>query len=323
MLALAVTSQQPWVVYEGENGPGRGKHIVFLAGDEEYRSEEGLPQLAKILATRHGFKCTVLFSINDKGEIDPTITTNQPGLENLAKADLCVMLLRFRCWPDSQMKHFVDYYLSGKPIIGLRTSTHAFNYPGDSVSLYRKFHWQSKEWPGGFGKQVLGETWISHWGYHGKQATRTQRRGTLHPVLQSVEEVFCTSDVYEAAPPPDARVLARGNVVEGMEKGDPLATGKKKTVGGTEQSLNEPAMPVLWERIHLNEAGTRNQIVTTTMGAATDLLDENLRRLLVNAAFWTLKLPVPGRADVGLVGEYKPTAFGFGGYKKGVKPSDL
>ena len=102
MLALAVT-QQPWVVYAG-----RGKHIVFLAGDEEYRSEEGLPQLAKILSTRHGFKCTVLFSINPSGEIDPTIQNNQPGLENLKTADLCVMLLRFRNWPDEQMRHFAD-----------------------------------------------------------------------------------------------------------------------------------------------------------------------------------------------------------------------
>ena len=60
------------ITYEGKEGPGKGKHIVLLSGDEEYRSEEGLPMLAKILGQRHGFKCTVLFSLNDKGEIDPT-----------------------------------------------------------------------------------------------------------------------------------------------------------------------------------------------------------------------------------------------------------
>src|SRR6266705_514882 len=137
-----------WVVYDGKDGPGQGKHIVFLTGDEEYRSEEGLPQLAKILAVRHGFKCTVLFSVNPKtGEIDPNTKNNEPGIAALDSADLCVMLLRFREWPDAQMKHFVDYYLAGKPFIALRTSTHAFSYGGKSESAYKKFHWQSQEWP--------------------------------------------------------------------------------------------------------------------------------------------------------------------------------
>src|SRR4026209_2466548 len=140
-----------WVVYEGKQGHGHGKHIVFLSGDEEYRSEEGLPQLAKILAVRHGFKCTVLFSINPQtSEIDPNTGNNIPGIEALDSADLCVMLLRFREWPDEQMKHFVDYYLAGKPIIALRTSTHAFDYGRNSSSAYKKFHWTSGEWKQGF-----------------------------------------------------------------------------------------------------------------------------------------------------------------------------
>ena len=41
----------PWLVFEGADGPGKGKHVVLVSGDEEYRSEEALPQLAKILAT--------------------------------------------------------------------------------------------------------------------------------------------------------------------------------------------------------------------------------------------------------------------------------
>src|SRR5512136_1838308 len=117
------------VVYQGKAGPGQGKHIVFLAGDEEYRSEEGLPMLAKILAARHGFKCTVAFSLNPAdGTIDPLTLTNMPGMSALDSADLCVMGLRFRELPDPQMKHFADYLSAGKPIIALRTSTHAFKY---------------------------------------------------------------------------------------------------------------------------------------------------------------------------------------------------
>src|SRR5882672_1968230 len=91
LIAVSAAVAGDWVVYKGKSGPGRGKHIVFLTGDEEYRSEEGLPQLAKILAVRHGFKCTVLFSINQNGEIDPTIKNNEPGIEALDSADLCVM----------------------------------------------------------------------------------------------------------------------------------------------------------------------------------------------------------------------------------------
>ncbi|MCX6912071.1 MAG: hypothetical protein NT167_03270, partial [Verrucomicrobia bacterium] len=106
------------VVYQGKQGAGQGKHIVFLAGDEEYRSEEGLPMLAKILAVRHGFKCTVVFPVNPaNGTIDPLILTNMPGVTALDSADVCVMGLRFRELPDPQMKHFADYLNAGKPII--------------------------------------------------------------------------------------------------------------------------------------------------------------------------------------------------------------
>ena len=58
--------QEQWISYKGSGGPGSGKSIVFLSGDEEYRSEEGLPMLAKLLSQTHGFNCTVLFSINKK-----------------------------------------------------------------------------------------------------------------------------------------------------------------------------------------------------------------------------------------------------------------
>ncbi|MBC8065466.1 MAG: ThuA domain-containing protein [Chlorobia bacterium] len=330
LVAFSALTAQDWAVFSGGSGPGKGKHIVLLAGDEEYRSEEGLPQLAKILSTRHGFKCTVLFSINEKGEIDPNVTSNQPGLEALAKADLCIMLLRFRCWPDSQMKHFADYLDSGKPIIALRTSTHAFNYPADSTSPYRRFGWQSKDWPGGFGKQVLGENWVSHWGNHGSQATKGIVSHRAHPILNGVKELFGNSDVYEAAPPPDAQILVWGQVLLGMSRGDAPARGKKKTAQGIEQDINAPKMPIVWVRgvgsvgpRVPSRASPKTRIVTTTMGAATDLQDEGLRRLLINASYWTLTLPVPAHANVAPIGDYKPTMFGFNGFKKGVKPSEL
>src|ERR1044071_5347927 len=160
LLPAAKSHASDWVVYQGGEGPGKGKHIVLISGDEEYRSEEGLPMLAKILAVRHGFKCTVLFPIKPAdGTIDPNDHGNIPGMEALDSADLCIMLWRFRELPDDKMKHFVDYFLAGKPFIALRTSTHAFAYTQNKQSPYAKFDWQSKEWPSGFGRQVLGETW--------------------------------------------------------------------------------------------------------------------------------------------------------------------
>ena len=96
------------LVYAGGEGPGKGKHIVLVAGDEEYRSEEAMPQLGRILSKHHGFECTVLVSLNTKGAIDPN-ASNIPGLEALGSADLMILFLRFRNLPDSQMKHIADF----------------------------------------------------------------------------------------------------------------------------------------------------------------------------------------------------------------------
>src|SRR5246127_1105708 len=92
----AALADGPGVVYQGNEGPGKGKHIVLVSGDEEYRSEEALPQLAKILASRHGFKCTVVFAIDPKdGTINPNVPNNIPGLEALDTADLMIIFTRF------------------------------------------------------------------------------------------------------------------------------------------------------------------------------------------------------------------------------------
>lgn len=312
-LPLLMT-QTDRLVFEGKGH--KPPSVVFLTGDEEYRSEEGLPQLAKILSTRLGFKCTVLFSLNKAGEIDPNTKGNEPGLEALDTADLCVMLLRFRQWPDDQMRHFVNYYQSGRPIIALRTSTHAFAYDPNSTSRFKKFSWDSRDWPGGFGKQVLGETWISHWGSHKKEATKGIVVGK-DPILTGIDHLFGTTDVYEASPPVDAHILVRGEVLSGMFPESAPATYSKKTAAGLEQSVNNPMMPIAWTRQN------PGKVFTCTMGAATDLLDPGLRRLLVNACYWCLGKSIPKRCNVDLVGDYRPSMFGFDGFRKGVKPADL
>jgi hypothetical protein len=220
------------VVFEPKEGPGKGRQIVFVVGDDEYFSEEGGPLLARILAERHGFRTTVCFSTNpETGLIAHSEKTNIPGLESLRTADLMVVFTRFRALQDSQMKEIADYLDSGRPVMGLRTATHAFAYPTGSASLYSKYSWNNKDasYEGGFGRQILGETWISHWGGHGKQATRgvVAPSAAQHPVVRGIKEgdIFGPTDVYEVRlPQPEGCVpLVMGQVLKSMDfKDEPV-----------------------------------------------------------------------------------------------------
>jgi hypothetical protein len=317
LLAASTTlSADPWLVLEGGDGAGKGKHIVLVSGDEEYRSEEAMPMLAKILAKHHGFKCTVLFPIDPAdGTINPNVS-NIPGLEALEKADLLILFTRFRKLPDHQMKHIVDYVESGRPIIGIRTSTHAFAGGG----AFAHYHWQSKEWPGGFGKQVLGETWVNHHGGHGSQSTRgiLAKDQANHPILRGIKDgdVWGPSDVYgvKLPLPGDSKPLVLGQVLVGMKFDDKPLEGAK----------NDPMMPIAWTKTFTGKAGKPARIFTSTLGAATDLVAEGSRRLFVNAAYWCsgLEEKIPDKSNVEIVGNYEPLPFKSNGFKKGVKPED-
>ena len=94
------------------------------------------------------------------------------------------------------------------------------------------------------------------------------------PVLRGVGEVFGDSDVYEAAPPADATILLRGQVLTGMRPEDPPADYVKKRADGGSQGVNDPMMPVVWTREIKTAEGKSQRIVCSTMGAATDLAAE-------------------------------------------------
>jgi hypothetical protein len=315
-LAGQLRAEDPWIVFEGKDGPGKGKHIVFVTGDDEYRSEEVMPPLAKILATHHGFKCTVLFPINrETGEIDPGTLDNIPGLEALQTADLMVIFCRFRELPDEQMKYIVDYMNSGKPMMGLRTATHSFNYGKRKDSPYAKYSFQSKDPAGGFGRLVLGETWINHYGAHGRESTRGVVAPGMEnsPIVKGCEDIWGPSDVYSITTlPGDSKPVILGQVLTGMNPKDDVNTQKKP-------------VPVAWIKTFTGAAGKAARVFTTTMGHNGDLVSEGFRRLLANAAYWCVGMEdkIPDRAKVDFVGEYKPTPIGFGKHKKGVKPADL
>jgi len=314
LLVTVTNADERWLEFPGGDGPGAGKHIVLVSGDHEYRSEEAFPQLGKILSKHHGFKCTVLFAIDPKtGEINPESVTNIPGLEALETADLVVFGLRFRNLEDDQMKRIVDYAEAGRPMMALRTSTHPFNIPADRK--YAKYSWNhgGQDFQGGFGKQILGETWVSHHGHHGRESTRGIVADASHPIATGIKDgdIWGPTDVYGIRLPisGDAHTVIKGQVLVGMSADDKPVEGKK----------NDPMMPIGWTRTYKD-----GRTFTTTMGSADDLPSEGVRRMLVNAAYWCVGLEdsIKPDSNVDLVGEYVPTKFGFGKYVKGKRPSD-
>jgi type 1 glutamine amidotransferase len=316
-IALQAQQSKKWVTYNGFEGPGQGKNIVFVSGDEEYRSEEALPMLAQIMAKRYGFTCTVLFATDPKTEeIDPNYLNNINGLANLEKADLMVIFTRFRELPDSQMKYIDEYIKSGKPVVGLRTATHAFNYKKNKNSPYAKYDFRStlKGWEDGFGRQILGETWVSHHGDHMHEGTRGLVNGIeqnkKNPILNGVMDIWTPSDVYTVRDLGNADVLIYGQCTSGMTPESPL-------------NLSKSIMPVAWTKIYTGANGETGRVFTTTMGASIDFLNEDLRRLIINGCFWSLGMEkqIPEKADVNFISEYKPAMFGLDMFKKGLFPS--
>ncbi len=307
------SAQDPWVVYPGGDGPGAGKRIVLVSGDDEYRSEESLPQLGKILSTHHGFHCTVLFAINpETGEIQPDHQTNIPGLEKLEDADLMILFIRFRNLPDEQTAHIFNFIDAGKPVIALRTSTHPFQYPESSTSKYKQWTWNSKDPEGGYGRVVFGETWVNHHGKHQEESTRGVIADGMdeHPLVRGVSDVWGPSDVYGIRSlTGDSVPVLMGQVLRGMTPED-------------EPNPNKEMMPVIWHKTYTGDAGNTSRIVTSTMGHSGDFENEGFRRIMVNSVFWLLDMEVPGAANVDIVGEYAPTEIGFGKYKEGVTPSE-
>ncbi|WP_026954964.1 ThuA domain-containing protein [Algoriphagus vanfongensis] len=306
--------------FEGGEGPGNGKHIVLVAGDDEYRSEESMPMLAKMLAEHHGFKTTVLFPIEPtSGDVVPNFQNNIPGLEHLASADLMIMLIRFRELPDEQSRYIEDFLKAGKPIIGLRTSTHAFAYQKDKDSPYAKWTWNGTEegWEKGFGKRIFGETWINHHGIHGKEGTRAMVNGVLqmndHPLLRGVDNIWVPEDVYGIKGlPEDAEVLLYGQSTAGMDDQAPLIW---------EKSL----MPIAWTKPYQIEGGKQGTAFASTMGSSLGFQSEDLRRMVLNASFWLLGMEgeINPELNVSIVGKYEPTMFGFDTFRKGMKVGDF
>lgn len=216
------------------------------------------------------------------------------------------------------MQHFVEYVESGKPIIGLRTSTHAFQIPVDRKYARYRWNFVGDEWTGGFGQRVLGDTWISHHGKHGVQSTRgvVNAEQSNHPILSGVKDVWGPTDVYTIRNlPAAAKILLHGQVLAGMDPNSEPVEG----------NVNKPMMPLAWVKNYKSESGKNARIFCTTMGAATDFESSGLRRLIVNATLWCSGREKLIRPDLNVefVDAYRPSPFGFGGYRKNLRVTDF
>ena len=212
------------------------------------------------------------------------------------------------------MQHIADYLDRGGPVVGFRTATHAFQIKRPDAKFVR-FDWQNKgDFTGGFGRQILGETWVSHYGTNHKMSSRLilEPSQAGHPVLRGVKDVWVQSGGYTADPLPPSTILARGQILNGMTPDSPPAPDKQQ-------------VPVAWVRNYTGASGKSGRVFTTTHGASEDLLNEGFRRMAVNAVLWAVGLEssITADVDVSLVGPYQPTTFNFNGYVKGVKPADM
>jgi len=238
--------------------------VVFVTGDHEYSSEATMPLIAAELEKNYGMRTIVL-----KSSPDHNSEENIPGLEALKDADLAVFFLRWRRLPEDQLKYIDDYLKSGKPVMGFRTTTHAFNFPaGHPSEKWNAFGEFALGAPPGWGKS--GHT---HYGHNSTTDVSVIAAEAKHPILTGVPQQFhAVSWLYHVIP-------------------DYPSKGSTWLLMGKSVNPDKPAKdnPVAWT--WKTAAGGRTFM--TTLGHPQDFKEEGLQRLVINAVHWTLSLPVP------------------------------
>ena len=310
--SLALTSCRQTAGPTGpETATEKKPHVVFVIGDEEYRSEESMPMLAGILKRELGAEVTLCFSVDSAGVIDPNRLDHIQGLEALDSADLMVLFTRFRALPDDELAHITRFAESGKPMVGFRTATHAFLYP-DSTANAR----MNNDWPA----RVFGQQWITHHGHfedgNDPLTSVTLAEGSEHPVLTGVEAFQAYSWLYHVD----------GGDWELQGDAEPLLIGRSlRSRHEMEGRLDEFPLvnPVAWTKTYTGESQKTARVFFTTLGHPYDFRNPNMRRLALNGIYWALGLPVPEDLDVSYAQSYQPNNSGFGEvYKKGLLPAE-
>ena len=253
-------------------------HAVFVVGTPHYSPARSMPLLASHLE-RIGFRTTVVKS-KANPENDPS---GIPGLEVLETADVAIFFVRFLTLPDDQLKLIERYLESGKPLVGFRTSSHAFAYPKD----HEHFGWND-----GFGLNGLGVKYETH--LTGKTTVSLNDAGKMHPVLTGInfnKPRMASGTLYLASPPPSVTVLLDGT-------GNSKKTGIVRNAFGVHQLTETMKEPVAW--VFENKWG--GKVFGTTLGHWETFNDVSFVRLFVNGICWSAGRELPTRDEFKIVG---------------------
>jgi len=242
--------------------------IVFVTGDHEYSGEETLPLIAVELEKNYGFRTKVLKAFPDHNSEE-----NIPGMEALKEADLVVFYLRWRRLPSDQVQYIEDYLKTGKPVMGFRTTTHAFNYPkGHPLEKWNAFGELAFNAPPGWG----GKARHTHYGHESSTDVSIIPAAAKNPILTGVRANFhARSWLYKVLPDYP------------LKGSTPLLMGHSVNPNSADAFDN----PVAWTG--KNSYG--GKFFITTLGHPEDFSLESFQHLIINAIHWALSQPVPSK----------------------------
>jgi type 1 glutamine amidotransferase len=240
--------------------------IVFVTGDHEYGGESTLPIIAADLEKNYGFRTIVL-----KASPDQNSEENIPGLEALKEADLAVFFLRWRRLPADQIQYIEAYLKSGKPMVGFRTTTHAFNYPkGHPLEKWNAFGEFAFNAPPGWG----GVAKHTHYGHESSTDVSIISTEAKNPILTGVENNFhARSWLYQVLP----SYPMKGSVA--------LLMGHPINPSPASAYVN----PVVWTGV--NSYGAK--IFFTTLGHPDDFNQEAFQHVVINGIHWAAGKEIP------------------------------
>jgi len=261
ILSSTLTGRAPFRFKEDKRS-----RIVFVVAENEYDADRTLPEFARELQSKHSVSCEFALGVAKSNDAKERNDISNMGL--LADADLAIVYVRRRALPKEQMKHLRNYIKSGKPLIGLRTASHAFSIRNEKPEP------GYADWPE-FDHDVLGGNYQGHHGNKAGNAPRTyvwvEPKMKFHPILAGVPggEFHVRSWLYKTSP------LTATTTV--------LMTGRVDD--------RKPHEPVAWTNTH--SGGGR--VFYTSLGHPGDFQMPAFRRMLTNAVFWTLDKPMPVR----------------------------
>jgi len=215
-------------------------HVHMVSGSKEYKSEPSLKAWGERLETSYA-NIEVSYSLGKDGGKE------LPNLDAVAEADVLVVFLRRNNLPAEQLAKLKAHWEAGKPVIGIRTASHAFDRETNKT----------------FDGEVLGGAYSGHLG--NEQVAVMSPLDGVHPVLRGVEPWDRPGKLYKNS----ADKLAASAVV--------LLVGKGDKSGQT--------FPIAWVNT-FGEDG-KGRAFYTSMGYPHDFEHPQFQRLIDNAVAWT------------------------------------